>query len=139
VRRFDAPLTVRSTRTATGGASRLGGRRLPWFVTGITPRNLPTSFGSPWGKAIPYGDGKAGHIEVGTRSSESDELSDYRLRLNAAHEPNVQFATLTHELGHLYLGHLGRTGISRLLTTEPNQGAARGGSGICFSHRLPAQ
>ena len=25
-------LTTRSTRTPTGGASRLGGRRLPWFV-----------------------------------------------------------------------------------------------------------
>jgi len=25
----------------------------------------------------------------------------------STHEPSVQFATLTHELAHLYLGHLG--------------------------------
>ena len=29
-------LTTRSTRTPTGGASRLGGRRLPWFVRHLT-------------------------------------------------------------------------------------------------------
>ena len=29
---MSGPLTTRSTRTPTGGAARLGGRRLPWFV-----------------------------------------------------------------------------------------------------------
>ena len=32
---------------------------------------------------------------------------DYLIRLNKKHDCNVQFATLTHELAHLYLGHLG--------------------------------
>jgi antirestriction protein ArdC len=32
---------------------------------------------------------------------------DYRNRINSRHNPNVQFATLAHELGHLFLGHLG--------------------------------
>ena len=29
------------------------------------------------------------------------------MRVNRNHHANVQFATLTHELGHLFLGHLG--------------------------------
>ena len=33
--------------------------------------------------------------------------SRYRIRVNRNHGVNVQFATLTHELGHLFLGHLG--------------------------------
>lgn len=31
----------------------------------------------------------------------------YELLLNAAHSPEAKFATLVHELGHLYCGHLG--------------------------------
>lgn len=33
--------------------------------------------------------------------------SEYLMRLNQNHTPNVQFSTLAHELGHLFLGHLG--------------------------------
>jgi antirestriction protein ArdC len=29
------------------------------------------------------------------------------MQVNKNHLPNVQFATLVHELGHLFLGHLG--------------------------------
>ncbi|MDT4849131.1 hypothetical protein FQZ97_832420 [compost metagenome] len=29
------------------------------------------------------------------------------MRINQNHAPNVQFSTLAHELGHLFLGHLG--------------------------------
>jgi hypothetical protein len=42
-------LTTRSTRTPTGGASRLGGRRLPWFVRAhgeYTPRSTFSSASS---------------------------------------------------------------------------------------------
>jgi hypothetical protein len=31
----------------------------------------------------------------------------YELLLNQSHSPEAQYATLTHELGHLYCGHLG--------------------------------
>lgn len=37
----------------------------------------------------------------------TEKPSEYLMRLNKNHEPNVQFSTLAHELGHLLLGHLG--------------------------------
>jgi len=46
------------------------------------------------------GDRKAGSIEF-------VKPSGYLIRLNQNHDPNVQFSTLAHELGHLFLGHLG--------------------------------
>lgn len=65
---------------------------------------------------IEYGDGLAGHIrseqkpeglEVDERSTDPKKRPIYRIWVNGNHEPNVQFVTLTHELAHLYLGHLG--------------------------------
>ncbi|MGZ5193685.1 MAG: ImmA/IrrE family metallo-endopeptidase [Kaistella sp.] len=63
---------------------------------------------------IEYGDGHAGHIQrpvhdlkVNKQSMKAKEKPDYLIRLNKKHDSNVQFATLAHELAHLYLGHLG--------------------------------
>ena len=56
---------------------------------------------------VVYGDAIAGWIKVVQRSASSKTKGAYELRINAKHDPNVQFATLVHELGHLYLGHLG--------------------------------
>lgn len=58
------------------------------------------------------GDQKAGSIEVVRRPSiqknkKAKEKSEYLMRINENHAPNVQFSTLAHELGHLFLGHLG--------------------------------
>ncbi len=65
-------------------------------------------------KRFDYGDGHAGHIqrpehdiEIAKQSSDKNTKPDYKIRINARHDPNVQFATLIHELAHLYLGHLG--------------------------------
>ena len=67
-------------------------------------------------KLIEYGDGHAGHITtaqepkgltVNKQSKDAKVKPDYRVRVNSKHEPNVQFVILLHELGHLYLGHLG--------------------------------
>lgn len=49
------------------------------------------------------GDGNAGLIRSGT----SDSGQHYLVNLNRNHNPDVQFSTLAHELGHLCLGHLG--------------------------------
>ncbi|NYT46641.1 MAG: ImmA/IrrE family metallo-endopeptidase [Candidatus Methanofishera endochildressiae] len=60
---------------------------------------------------IEYGSAKAGFVqkvlEVGRQSSDAKQQPEYRIRLNEKDNPNVQFATLIHELAHLYLGHLG--------------------------------
>ncbi len=55
---------------------------------------------------IEYGDAHAGHIR-GEPSTDPKQRRNYQVRLNSKHNPNVQFATLAHELAHLYLGHLG--------------------------------
>lgn len=60
-----------------------------------------------WNK-VDAGDRKAGSIELVQRPAKPSELSSYKMNLNKNHDPNVQFSTLTHELAHLFLGHLGR-------------------------------
>jgi len=52
------------------------------------------------------GDQKAGSIQVIQRAANDKEATYYRMFINKHHAPAVQFATLTHELGHLFLGHL---------------------------------
>lgn len=56
---------------------------------------------------IDVGDRSAGSIQVIKRPTKPKDPSHYRLRINRNHGANVQFATLAHELGHLFLGHLG--------------------------------
>jgi hypothetical protein len=53
------------------------------------------------------GDQQAGSIRVVQRASNDKEATQYRMHINRNHVPAVLFATLTHELGHLFLGHLG--------------------------------
>ncbi len=59
--------------------------------------------------AADAGEGSAGSIGRAPIKP-GDEVDDlrYRLKVNASHAPAVQFATLAHELGHLFLSHLGR-------------------------------
>ena len=62
---------------------------------------------------IDFGSRLAGRI-ARLREAEKVRLPDgiltyyYHVDINACHNPTEQFCTLTHELGHLYLGHLGR-------------------------------
>jgi hypothetical protein len=65
-------------------------------------------------KKIEYGDAHAGHIQrpehdytIENQSKDAKIKPNYQIRLNKKHDANVQFATLIHELGHLFLGHLG--------------------------------
>jgi hypothetical protein len=51
------------------------------------------------------GDSKAGSIRRIRGSSQED--SSYRMMVNKNHSPAMRFVTLAHELGHLFLGHLG--------------------------------
>lgn len=56
---------------------------------------------------VDTGDAKAGSIRVVGRAGTDNEATMYRIQINRNHPPAVQFATLTHELAHLFLGHLG--------------------------------
>lgn len=56
---------------------------------------------------IDAGDGRAGSIRVVKRPANPKEATQYRVLINRNHTPAVQFATIVHELGHLFLGHLG--------------------------------
>jgi hypothetical protein len=88
----------------------------PFRASGIITQNRMTEYaGRLFSKGIDVGTidcgpGLAGHIhslEVGHASSNRAEKPSYRIRINAHHDVNTQFATLIHELAHLYLGHLG--------------------------------
>ena len=56
---------------------------------------------------VDAGDRRAGSIRVENRPVDPKKSTSYRLHINQNHAPPVQFATLAHELGHLFLGHLG--------------------------------
>jgi hypothetical protein len=58
-------------------------------------------------QALDFGEGKAGYIQAVKRSTAKKERPDYQVRLNRNQAAAEQFTTLVHELGHLYLGHLG--------------------------------
>jgi len=55
---------------------------------------------------IDAGDNKAGSISIISRGKTDKEATTYRMLINRNHAPAVQFSTLAHELGHLFLGHL---------------------------------
>lgn len=57
---------------------------------------------------VDAGDRNAGSIRVIQRAMDEKEATKYRIYINLNHEPAAQFVTLTHELAHLFLGHLGR-------------------------------
>lgn len=83
-------------------------------ATGVIDRLALVRFGLLTAKKniawneVDAGDRKAGSIELIARPTQAGDSSSYRMNINKNHEPNVQFATLTHELAHLFLGHLGR-------------------------------
>ncbi len=73
-------------------------------------------FGTFWGllakKNIKHhefdaGDNRAGSIRVVKRATSDKEATLYQVNINRNHEIAVQFTTVAHELGHLFLGHLG--------------------------------
>lgn len=56
---------------------------------------------------VDEGDYKAGWICVTRRATNDKEFTQYGIKINRNHEAPVKFVTLTHELAHLALGHLG--------------------------------
>lgn len=56
---------------------------------------------------VDAGDQRAGLIRAIRRAASDKESTKYRMHINRNHSAAVQFTTLAHELGHLFLGHLG--------------------------------
>jgi hypothetical protein len=56
---------------------------------------------------IDAGDRSAGEISMVTRTVKEKKVRGYQVLINRNHTAAVQFASLAHELGHLFLGHLG--------------------------------
>lgn len=85
-----------------------------FFARGAIDQNRLQSFQSLMRKksiewyGVDAGDHMAGSIRVVRRGSNDKEATLYWIYINRNHIPAVQFVTLTHELAHLFLGHLGR-------------------------------
>jgi len=101
----DLPADVAQAFRATGTMTE---ERIQGFTKRLIKQGIDV-------KLIEYGDAHAGHIQrpehdrqVRKQSVTAKEKPDYLIRLNKKHDANVQFATLAHELAHLYLGHLGK-------------------------------
>ena len=56
---------------------------------------------------VDAGDQRAGSIRVMKRPVEDKGTTQYQMHVNRNHQPPIQFTTVAHELGHLFLGHLG--------------------------------
>lgn len=56
---------------------------------------------------VDQGDARAGQIERTTKCIGNEEKNFYKMAVNRNHKPPAQFTTIAHELGHLFLGHLG--------------------------------
>jgi hypothetical protein len=52
--------------------------------------------------------GTAAGIAVGPEAVIAPNALRFRVKLNAKHDLPTRFATLAHELGHIYCGHIGR-------------------------------
>jgi hypothetical protein len=84
-----------------------------FFTTGsITAEQLTSFKGKLDSKNIAWcwvdsGDAKAGKIKVVKRGDDDKKATEYEISINRNHDTATQFVTLSHELGHLFLGHLG--------------------------------
>ena len=77
-------------------------KRIELFLERMKKKNIQSI-------KLDAGDRKAGAIRVFSRpkDTKSKQPTVYQIQVNRNHFPAVQFATLAHELGHLFLGHLG--------------------------------
>jgi hypothetical protein len=56
---------------------------------------------------VDTGDASAGRVRIVERGNGKDKGNRYRIMVNRNHDVAIQFTTIAHELGHLFLGHLG--------------------------------
>ncbi len=63
---------------------------------------------------LDVGDTRAGYIRIAARSGDPKRKHRYELGYNKNHPAPTRFVTVAHELGHLYLGHLGEDRARRV-------------------------
>ena len=63
---------------------------------------------------LDVGDKQAGYIRRTVRSANPKRKHQYELGYNKNHTAPTRFVTVAHELGHLYLGHLGEDRARRV-------------------------
>ena len=59
------------------------------------------------------------------RATKPELPTSYQMTFNRNHDPNVQFASVAHELGHLFLGHLGKDKYLNIPERPPLQHSQR--------------
>jgi hypothetical protein len=78
----------------------IDGNRLASFGLKMSRRNIERQL-------VDAGDLKGGQIKVQLCPGKPKPFKRYFIQINKNHTSPAQFATLAHELGHLFLGHLG--------------------------------
>lgn len=81
--------------------------RITSFITRMRGRYIEVCW-------MDAGDRKAGGIRILSHEDEGKKLIFYRIDINLNHEPATKFVTITHELAHLFLGHLGPDKLMRV-------------------------
>lgn len=102
----------------TEGDEIPGERQLSLFAEGALPnkvyentRKAAEKYGIKVMETDQYGTllaGTAAGIRVSPELDRSEKTLPFRVKLNAKHDLPTRFATLAHELGHIYCGHVGR-------------------------------
>jgi hypothetical protein len=75
-------------------------KRIKTFIERMVARDILVSI-------TDAGDGRAGSIQTEVFPKDEKTRGIYKLKVNGNHTPAVRFVTITHELAHLFLGHLG--------------------------------
>ena len=68
---------------------------------------------------------RAGRVRMTKNFEDPKRLNHFEIVLNRNHPPATRFATLAHELGHLYLGHCGADRVRGVKFLRPTDLAVR--------------
>ncbi len=91
------PVAVAQIFPATGPVTK---KRMEVWIARLARRGFMVDLAQ-------WGPGKVGEVRCKRPAMDSKAQVVYNLRLNRDHDPNVQFASLVHELGHVLLDHHG--------------------------------
>lgn len=94
----DLPVAVAQIFRATGTVTE---KRMRKWIGLLSGRGFSVDFRD-------WGPGRAGQVNRKPPDQGTEGNIRYNILINRDHDPNVQFASLAHELGHVFLGHLGK-------------------------------